>query len=166
MILIGSEECLILAQQLQKRMVLAQKNLVSAESCTGGLLASLLTHHAGSSGFYRGGVSAYCNEVKEKVLGVSPEILARHGAVSGETALAMAQGVLTLLKGDFSIAITGVAGPGGGSPSKPVGTIYLALSRDDSSYSKKFILGDNRLDNRSNIIHLALEELIQFTSHL
>lgn len=101
--------------------------VATAESCTGGLLAKLLTDVAGSSAWVRGGVVAYANEVKQGVLGVSPGTLERFGAVSAETVRAMAEGARNLLGADLAVAISGVAGPGGGSTEKPVGTVYLDL---------------------------------------
>ncbi len=102
--------------------------LATAESCTGGLVAALLTEIPGSSDVFLGSVVAYANEVKAKELGVPEEILARHGAVSAETAAAMAAGACERLDADAAIATTGVAGPGGGTPEKPVGLVYTAVS--------------------------------------
>jgi len=101
--------------------------VATAESCTGGLLAKLLTDVAGSSAYVKGGVVAYANDVKQRVLGVSPATLERFGAVSAETVREMAEGARRLLSADLAVAISGVAGPGGGSPEKPVGTVYLDL---------------------------------------
>jgi nicotinamide-nucleotide amidase len=101
--------------------------LATAESCTGGLIGSLLTDVSGSSDYYLGGVIAYSNQVKEHILGVQPEVLATAGAVSQETALQMAHGVRHLLGADFALAVTGIAGPTGATPGKPVGLVYIAL---------------------------------------
>jgi nicotinamide-nucleotide amidase len=100
-------------------------SLAAAESCTGGLVASRLTSVAGSSDVFRGGIVAYANEVKSAELGVPEDLLARHGAVSAEVAAAMAQGIQAQLETDVGVAVTGVAGPGGGTPEKPVGLVYL-----------------------------------------
>ncbi len=102
--------------------------LAVAESCTGGLLGMRLTEVPGSSDYFRGGVIAYSNAVKERVLGVPGEVLAQKGAVSPECARAMAEGVRRLLGADLALAITGIAGPGGGTPEKPVGLVYIALA--------------------------------------
>jgi nicotinamide-nucleotide amidase len=97
----------------------------TAESCTGGLVAGRLTDVPGSSDVVRGGIVAYANEVKEGELGVPAALLAEHGAVSAEVASAMAHGARTALGADVAVAVTGIAGPGGGSPEKPVGLVFL-----------------------------------------
>lgn len=102
-------------------------SLGTAESCTGGLLGHRLTSVSGSSQWYRGGVIAYDNRVKEKVLGLSPTLLAADGAVSEAVALAMAEGVCRLLGTDLGLSTTGIAGPRGGTQEKPLGLVYLGL---------------------------------------
>jgi competence/damage-inducible protein CinA C-terminal domain len=99
-----------------------------AESCTGGLIGATLTETPGSSRWFKGGVIAYANEIKERILGLDPALLVRHGAVSGETARAMANGLLHRLGCDIAVAATGIAGPDGGSQDKQVGTVYLGLA--------------------------------------
>ena len=101
--------------------------LATAESCTGGLIGSLLTDVSGSSDYYLGGVIAYSNQVKEHTLGVQSEVLTTVGAVSQEAALQMAHGVQHLLGADYALAVTGIAGPTGATPGKPVGLVYIAL---------------------------------------
>lgn len=100
-----------------------------AESCTGGLIAAALTEEPGSSAFFEGGAVAYANGIKQRILGVLPETLAAHGAVSAETAEAMVRGCLRRFGTDWALAATGIAGPGGGSREKPVGLVYLAVGR-------------------------------------
>lgn len=100
----------------------------TAESCTGGGIGAALTAVPGSSAVYKGGVVSYANEVKRDLLGVPGETLARVGAVSRETACAMAQGVRSLLKSDLAVSVTGIAGPDGGSPEKPVGLVWFAVA--------------------------------------
>lgn len=98
-----------------------------AESCTGGLLSSQFTKHSGVSDVYIGSVVSYANAVKEKILGVTTQTLAQHGAVSSETAKQMAEGVLKALEVKVAVSITGIAGPNGGSALKPVGTVFIAV---------------------------------------
>lgn len=120
------------------------QTIATAESCTGGKLAALLNKHAGSSAFYKGSVVAYANEVKEQVLGVSPETLKTCGAVSEETVLQMAEGVRRLLGTDYAIATSGIAGPDGGSAEKPVGTVWIGWATPAGSSAECFQLGKLR----------------------
>lgn len=117
-----------LAQAVGQLLAKAGKRLVLAESCTGGMIAAQLTEIPGSSAWFEGGAVVYSNRLKETMLGVDPAIIAVHGAVSEECARAMAEGALAHLGGDFALAVTGIAGPGGGSPEKPVGTVFIALA--------------------------------------
>lgn len=107
----------------QQRLMVA-----TAESCTGGLLAGLLTSIAGSSQVFERGFVTYSNEAKHSLLGVSASIIKRHGAVSSEVALAMAKGALKNSQAQIAVSITGIAGPGGGTKTKPVGLVYIALA--------------------------------------
>lgn len=109
---------------LQERDLL----LATAESCTGGLIGATLTEVPGSSRWFKGGVIVYANALKENLLDIAPDLLGRHGAVSAETARAMASGALQRLGCDIAVAVTGIAGPEGGTPDKPVGTVYLGLA--------------------------------------
>jgi nicotinamide-nucleotide amidase len=102
--------------------------LAVAESCTGGLIGHRVTNISGSSDYFQGGVISYSNAAKMDLLRVPQETLARHGAVSAETALAMAQGVKALFRADVGLSVTGIAGPTGGSPEKPVGTVFIGLA--------------------------------------
>lgn len=111
-----------------RMLKLAGKTVSAAESCTGGLISSLLTSVPGSSGYYLGSVTSYANSVKTGVLGVPEDIIAEHGAVSMECVKAMAEGVRRLTGSDFSVATSGIAGPGGGSDDKPVGLVWIAVS--------------------------------------
>jgi PncC family amidohydrolase len=103
------------------------KTLAVAESCTAGLLGGAVTSIPGSSLYFSGGVVAYGNSAKISLLGVPPDLISARGAVSREVALAMAEGVLSLFRADLAIAVTGIAGPGGGSRGKPVGTVWVAV---------------------------------------
>jgi nicotinamide-nucleotide amidase len=108
-------------------------HLVTAESCTGGWIGKVLTDIAGSSAWYRGGAVVYSNALKESLLGVRSETLGSHGAVSRETADEMARGALLHLGGDVALAVTGIAGPDGGTPDKPVGTVWFGWAWRSSS---------------------------------
>jgi len=102
--------------------------LATAESCTGGMVAAACTSLAGSSEWFERGVVSYSNGAKSELLGVDPTLVARHGAVSEEVAVAMAEGLLARTPAAFTVAVTGIAGPGGGSPAKPVGTVWIATA--------------------------------------
>ena len=130
----------------------------TAESCTGGLVGKILTDLGGSSGYYQGGIISYANAVKEQVLGVSSETLATYGAVSEETAKEMVEGVFRVLRTDYAIATTGIAGPGGGSQEKPVGLVYIGIGtpRGITVYKEIFI-GD-----RTSIRKSVAERAIQY----
>lgn len=117
------------AEQLLQRLRGRQLKLATAESCTGGLIAALLTEIAGSSDVVERGLVTYSNEAKTELLGVSKATLDSVGAVSSETAIAMATGALARSRADIAVAVTGVAGPGGGSDAKPVGLVHLCVAR-------------------------------------
>lgn len=141
--------------------LLAAQNatLVVAESCTGGYVAHRITSVAGSSAYFKGGVVAYSNELKQQLLGVNPDTLALHGAVSEATVREMAQGALTRLNADYAIAISGIAGPDGGTPEKPVGTIWIAIANQQAVYAKLLHLSRSRDANIQLATALALNEL-------
>jgi nicotinamide-nucleotide amidase len=133
--------------------------LSTAESCTGGKIASLITSVPGSSGWFTGSVVAYNNSIKTGVLGVSNETLRLYGAVSAETAGEMARGVRRLMGTDYSVAVTGIAGPTGGTAGKPVGTVWIAVDSERGLLTEKQIFGDNRLINISRSSYGALNLL-------
>jgi nicotinamide-nucleotide amidase len=117
-----------LAEQVVRTLSAQGRTLAVAESCTGGLVGSLLTDIPGSSRVYPGGVVASANAPKRQVLGVPATLLAEHGAVSGEVAAAMAEGVCRLLDAEYGLGITGITGPTGGTDEKPVGTVFIACA--------------------------------------
>jgi len=137
-------------------LVERQWTLAVAESCTGGLISHSITNVPGSSEFFLGGLVAYANEVKRDLLGVSQALLDEHGAVSRETALAMAEGVRRLFRADVAIAVTGIAGPTGGTPTKPVGTTYVAVSTPTGSEVRHHRWTSDRLDNKRRSAEAAL----------
>ena len=128
-----------------------------AESCTGGLLSSTVTGVAGSSGWFAGGIVAYANGVKESLLGVEAELLARCGAVSGETARAMAAGAAARLGCDLAVAVTGIAGPGGGTAEKPVGTVHIGLHQSGRTSDQRFRFSGTRRQVQEKTTHMALD---------
>jgi len=131
-----------------------------AESCTGGMLAALITSVPGSSKCFRGGVVAYANDVKTGLLGVKASTIKRCGAVSEETAEEMARGVRERLASDLGISITGIAGPGGGTVEKPVGTVYVAVASARGAVSRRFAFSGSRDMIRRESAREALEMLI------
>ena len=145
----------------QRRLCLAV-----AESCTGGLLGNLITNVPGSSDYFRGGVIAYSNAVKEQVLSVKPETLADYGAVREEAAREMAEGIRRLLGTDLALAVTGIAGPGGGSPQKPVGLTYIALAAEGYSLCLRFQWGGGRWEDKVASAGAALEMLKEYLAGL
>ena len=130
--------------------------LAVAESCSGGLLAKRLTDIPGSSGYFLLGVVTYANSAKEKVLNVPKELIDQHGAVSSEVALAMAAGVRILSGSDLSIATTGIAGPEGGTPEKPVGTVFIALASPDGCQVVQHCFAGSRETVRESSAEAAL----------
>jgi len=118
--------------------------LATAESCTGGNIAQLITSIAGSSDYFKGSVVAYANEIKEQLLGVPHETLIAHGAVSEQTVLLMAGGARKRFGTDYAIAVSGIAGPGGGTAEKPVGTTWIAIATPTETVARKFLFGDHR----------------------
>lgn len=134
--------------------------LATAESCTGGLVAAALTDIAGASDVVERGFVTYSNRAKSELLGVPAELIARHGAVSAETAAAMAAGALAKAPVDLAVAVTGIAGPSGGSPDKPVGLVYFAVARrgGKSRTERKIFKGDRAEIRRAATLR-ALELL-------
>lgn len=142
--------------------VLKKKGLTlsAAESCTGGLLSSMITDVPGSSGYFTGSVVAYDNEVKKKTLGVRSATLRDYGAVSVAAADEMASGVRKKLKTDIGVAVTGIAGPGGGTIRKPVGTVFIGVSVKDSVFVKKFLFKGERKKIKKLSSTAALEMVL------
>jgi nicotinamide-nucleotide amidase len=136
--------------------------IATAESCTGGLIAGLLTEIAGSSDVFERGFVTYSNEAKQELLGVPRELLARYGAVSAEVARAMALGALKHAHADMAVAVTGIAGPTGGTMEKPVGLVYLAAARGERIIARECRFGETgRREVRLASVEVALELLTQ-----
>jgi len=136
-----------------------------AESCTGGLIAARLTGIPGSSVYFTGGVVAYANRIKEKVLGVPGEILAAYGAVSPNTAEAMAAGVRSLFQVSLGLGVTGIAGPAGGTAEKPVGLVYMALAAPNGVFCQKFIFPGERNSVRKAASEEGLQMILNYCRH-
>jgi len=133
--------------------------LSTAESCTGGYIAHLLTQHPGSSKVFFGGAVSYSYELKESILGVKNETLWQHGAVSKETVTEMVEGALLNFKSDYAIAVTGIAGPDGGTPEKPVGTVWIGVASKEKTFIKQFSFGNKRQQNIERTAVAALSML-------
>lgn len=155
----------IRAEELPAMLVeaLAAKKLklATAESCTGGMISAAVTSVSGASAVFDCGVCAYANFIKNKVLGVREETLATYGAVSDRTAAEMARGVRMLAGADIGISTTGIAGPLGGTPYKPVGLVYVGVSTAMGLKSEKLLLGENNAD-RQRIRELAVTAALYF----
>jgi len=135
---------------------------VLAESCTGGLFGSRITDVPGSSEYFLGGVIAYAYEAKVDLLNVSWATLNTKGAVSRETVLEMARGIREQLKGDIAMSVSGIAGPGGGTPEKPVGTTWIGLVTADGEWAKVFYFTGDREGNKVSAVDAALELLLGY----
>ncbi|MFD2872260.1 competence/damage-inducible protein A [Mucilaginibacter ximonensis] len=144
---VGAEEDVALEKAILDFMAGRGLTLSVAESCTGGYISHLFTQHPGSSKVFFGGAVSYSYELKESILGVKKATLEKFGAVSEETVVEMVEGALRNFKSDFAIAVTGIAGPEGGTPDKPVGTVWIAAASAQKTVRKKFTFGSKRLQN-------------------
>jgi len=131
-----------------------------AESCTGGLLASRIIDVAGASAYFLGGIVAYQNDVKVRLLAVPEQVIKEGGAISAETAAAMARGCRELFGSDIGVSITGIAGPSGGSVAKPIGTTYIAVEGPAGERCRCFRWSGNRTSNRESSVNAALELIL------
>lgn len=136
--------------------------LAVAESCTGGLIGHRITNISGSSTYYLGSITAYAYEAKVRLLGVSWDTLEKYGAVSMETIEQMALGVRRSLTADVGLAVSGIAGPTGGTPTKPVGYTWIGLSTSEGIWTLQHTAGGNRIENKQEIAQVALEFLYNF----
>lgn len=145
-----------LEQQVAQCLTQRGLTLSVAESCTGGLLSARITDVAGASKFYKGGACTYCNEIKQKILGVRAETLETYTAVSQQTAAEMAQGIARVYETDLGVGITGYAGPDGGEDGTPVGTIYIGLFWKGSTQVRKIVSPHGRSQARQDAADEAL----------
>ncbi len=163
---IAATEDIPLEEIVARALLMHRMSLGLAESCTGGYLANRITNVAGSSAFFKGSIVSYANEVKENLLSVSPETLRTVGAVSEATVIRMAEQARKVLRADVALSISGILGPGGGTPEKPVGLVWMAIAGKDKTISKEFHFFYDRPRNKEmaanaalNMIRLFLEEL-------
>jgi nicotinamide-nucleotide amidase len=153
-----TDEDISIQETVAKLLAGRKQTLATAESCTGGYVAHLITSIPGSSAFFRGSVIAYDNAVKKKILGVDPIILSESGAVSEETVRAMVHGVILVMETDFAIATSGIMGPEGGSEKKPVGTVWIAVGNNREIITQKLWFRFDRQRNTeltaANVLNL------------
>ena len=153
---VAAEEDIALEKSILDFMAERDLTLSVAESCTGGYISHLFTQHAGSSRVFFGGAVSYSNGLKESILGVKKATLDKYGAVSEETVVEMVEGALRNFKSDYAIAVTGIAGPDGGTADKPVGTVWIAVASAQKTVQKKFTFGSKRLQNIERSASAAL----------
>ncbi len=160
-----TKEYLVTDQEISMEALIGQllvttnRTMATAESCTGGLIAHQLSTVPGASAYFKGSVVCYSNDIKEKVLGVQKNTLEQYGAVSEEAVTEMVKGVLRVMDADVALAVSGIMGPGGGSPEKPVGTVYLAVSNGERILTKSLKLGFDRPRNTQQTALFALDLL-------
>lgn len=147
-----------LEKQISREFARHSLSLCTAESCTGGLVAGRITSISGASGCFEGGFITYSNSAKNRLIGVPEELIEKYGAVSDKTARAMAEGARSKLDTDMSVAVTGIAGPTGGTPDKPVGTVYIAVARKGKTSVRRFLFTGTRHMIRKQ----ATEEALKF----
>jgi len=145
-----------LEEVVGKLLLERKKTIAVAESCTGGLIGARFTNISGSSKYFERGVITYSNEAKTELLSVPKEIIEKYGAVSEEVAILMAEGVRKLAKTDYGLSVTGIAGPTGGTPQKPVGLVFIGFAHENVSFAQKFLFGEDRKSNRERAAQAAL----------
>ncbi len=159
-----SVETKVISRDINDVMWEKSVTLATAESCTAGNVAAAITSIPGSSHFYKGGVVCYADEVKVDILHVNPETLATYGAVSEEVVTEMVKGAMKTFKTDYAMATSGIAGPGGGTPEKPVGTIWLAVADAENVITKKLDEDHGREINISRATHTVMQMLMELVS--
>ena len=155
------EKCVPLEEQVADLLKEKKLKITCAESCTGGLISGRLVNVSGISEYYEAGIVTYANEAKEKFLKVPHEMLEEHGAVSRQVAEAMARGAITFAGADVSIAVTGIAGPGGGTAEKPVGLVYMACCIRDEVTVRKHLFSGDRQAVRESTVQEALKLVME-----
>ena len=152
----------LIVKATHKKLIGLKKTVAVAESCTGGLVSALLTSFSGSSAYFILGITAYSNQSKSGLLKLPLKLLRKKGAVSKETACGLACSVRALARSDFGIGITGIAGPAGGTKTKPVGTVFISVSGKKLTLCKKFLFPGNRTSIRKQAALAALKMLNSF----
>lgn len=161
----GGDPLTELATRLQAACLSVGATVALAESCTGGMVAAAITETAGSSGYFAGGVVSYANAAKRDLLGVDPAALAAHGAVSAQVARAMAVGARERFAATIAASVTGIAGPDGGSPAKPVGLTYIGIADADRVDVRRIVWSGDRAANRRDSAIAVLETLLERVGH-
>lgn len=150
-----------LAEIVVKQLIEKQLTVAVAESCTAGMLGTTITSISGSSACFKGGMIVYSNQMKIDLLDIDSQLLEKNGAVSEQTATQMSQNIIKKCNSDFGIAITGLAGPTGGTEQKPIGTVFISISNSENTYTNKYIFGNDREANRLKSVNQALLNLKQ-----
>jgi len=153
---------IILEEILYKTISTRGLTLATAESCTGGLVSDRITNISGSSEYFPGGVVAYSYEAKVNLLGVSWDTLNTHGAVSEEVVLEMARGVRKIFNANIGVSVSGIAGPTGGLPDKPVGTTWLGLAANNGEWARHFVWDGDRMNNKHHSSEAALQFVLDY----
>ncbi|WP_294139380.1 competence/damage-inducible protein A [uncultured Sanguibacteroides sp.] len=156
---VGEEDCM--ERELGELLLIKGKTIATAESCTGGNVAQQVTSIAGASAYFKGSVVAYANEIKERVLGVDPRAIETYGAVSEQVVVQMAEGVRRLMGTDYAVSTSGVAGPTGGTPEKPVGTVWIGLATPEKTIARKYAFSFTRERNIGKATMKAIELVIE-----
>ncbi len=149
-----------LEEQVAQLLIARGLTIATAESCTGGLLGHRLTNVSGSSAYMLGGIIAYSNAIKQRLLNVPEQLLVAQGAVSEPVAVAMAEGVCAVIGAEVGVSITGIAGPSGGTAEKPVGLTYIGLHFDDRTLVHRFVWNGDRAANKEYSAEAALKMLL------
>ena len=149
-----------LSMKIKEELIKRGEMMATAESCTGGLIASSIVNEPGSSAILKGGIVAYQNEVKHEMLGVSDEILAKYGAVSEQTVKAMAEGARKIFKCEWAVATSGIAGPTGAVPGKPVGTVWMCVANSLQNEAFCEIFAGNREQIREKSVYKIMSKLL------
>jgi len=153
----------IMLEEILREILCARGlTLATAESCTGGLVSDRITNVSGSSEYFPGGVVAYSYEAKVNLLGVSWDTLNAHGAVSEETVLEMARGVRKIFNADIGVSVSGIAGPTGGLPDKPVGTTWFGLATKNGEWARHFVWDGDRVQNKRHSSEAALQFVVDY----